>query len=258
MIAPVNAWVVVAVLLLGGALALAPIVWSWFDPTSPARAVERLVAVLGTWGGIRDFVAEVAVRGDEGEVLGTLLFLTPAYVRLNLVAPRTLAGEVFSLRPVGEEWLFVHYRPSVDIGIEARIAAQVLEASLDLPTPAQVWDRLRRGAIRVAYTPASPGNGPQDGGEDQFDIMGVSGAFPRVVLHVDRSTHLPTLVQLFSDPAGRPVLEVEVRELSVNTGLELREVFRLERAPGEPAPGRWFSHVEVPPPPAPVPPPGEP
>ena len=248
---PVNGWVVVAVLLLGGALALAPTVWSWLDPTSPARTAERLLVVLSSWNGIRDLVAHVVLRGVEGETAARVTFLAPANLRLDVLAPESLAGTVFALRPVGEEWLFVHYRPGMDLGIEARLAAQELTESLHLPAPAEVGEGLRRGEIQVSYAPAAGQASPTF---DEYDLVGLPGPFPRIVLRVDPPTSLPRGVALYADLAQTPTLTVEVARdtgttdpagewlLEVNTGLGLRDVFRLD-----PLPHRWLAPTPLPP-----------
>lgn len=242
---PVNGWVVVAVLLLGGVLALAPTVWSWLDPASPARTVERLFVVLSSWNGIRDLVAHVVLRGVEGETAARVTFLAPANLRLDVLAPESLAGTVFALRPVGEEWLFVHYRPGMDLGIEARIAAQELTESLHLPALAEVEESLRRGEVQVSYVPAG---GLADPTFDEYDLGGLPGPFPRIVLRVDPPTSLPRGVALYADLAETPTLTIEVARdpgaadptgewlMEVNTGLELRDVFRLD-----PLPHRWLA-----------------
>lgn len=178
------------------------------------------------------------MRGAEGETRARVLFLVPANLRLDVLAPSSLVGEVFTLRPVAEEWLFVHYRPKVDLGIEARIPAKDLETSLKLPTPAQLWDGLRQGRISVTYLPASL-NGAKSG--DEFDLQGLPGQFPRIVLRVDPATQLPREVNLYPDPGLPPTIEIEVRQLTVNTGLELRDVLRLD-----PSPRRWLSPTLTP------------
>lgn len=238
-----NAWLVVAVLILGGALALAPVVWSWLDPASPARSVEKLLLVLNAWSGIRDGVAQVAVRGTGGEVLARVLYLSPAHLRVDVLAPGTLAGEMFALRPVGEEWLFLHHRPHEGFAIEARISAETMADALEFPTLSQVWESLRRGRLNVSYVPAPTNNAPRSASMDQFDIQGLPGRYPRIVLRVDPATQLPREVALYADPKSPPAVEIEVRHLDVNTGLELREVFRLD-----PPPDRWLSPTPVTPP----------
>lgn len=230
-----NAWLVGAIVLLAGVLALAPVVASWLDPSSPARAAERLLAVLNAWGGIRDFVAQVAVRGAEGETLGRLLFLAPDNLRLDIVAPATLAGESFALRRVAEGWRFVHYRPALGVGIEAQIRDKELADLLALPSLAQLGDSLRWNRIHVTYVPAATDSATRPA-RDAFDITGVPGTFERIVLHVEPTTQLPQEVILYRDPTGPPSLEVEVRNLEVNTRLELRDVFLLD-----PPPSRWIS-----------------
>ncbi len=234
-----NLWLVAAVVLLGAAVALAPVVWSWFDPLSPARAAERFLAVLSSWNGIRDFDAqEVILRSPEGELRVRIAFLAPASFRLEVRSPSSMEGEVFTLRPVGEEWLFVHHRPNLGLGIEDRIRSADLEAAL--PTLEQVRDGLRSGRIRVTYLPASP-EAPARG--DEFDLQGLPGPFPRLVLEVDPVSQIPWKVQLYSDPTRPPSLEIEAvvkdeegQKLFLNTGLELREVLKLDSQPE-----RWLS-----------------
>ncbi len=233
---------VVAVLLLGGVVALATLlVWPWLDPLSPARATEKLLAVLGAWNGVRDFEAQVAVRGGNGETLARVLFLAPGNLRIDVLAPEGLAGEVFALRPVVEGWLFVHYRPRIDLGIEARIPAGKLENSLGLPTMAQVLEGIRRGRVRVSYVPAPTDVAFGEAASDEFDVRGLPGGFPRIVLRVNPATGLPQEVHLYADPAGGPTLEIEARNVTVNAGLELRDLFRLE-----PPPGHWLRPLTTP------------
>lgn len=241
-----NVWVVAAVLLLGGALALAPVVWSWLDPLSPARSVQRLLQTISTWNGIRDLDArKVILRGAEGEIQARFMFLSPATLRMEIGSPSSLAGEVFTVRPVSEEWLFVHYRPSLGLVIESRIRTADLETSLPLPTPAQLWDALRGGQITVSYVPGSPDDTTP---VDAFDIQGLSGMFPRMVLWVDSISQIPWKVNLYTDPEGPPAVEIEAvvedeegRQLHVNTGLELRDVLRINSQPE-----RWLSPTPVP------------
>lgn len=241
-----NLWVLAAVLLLGGALALAPVVWSWVDPLSPARSVEKLLAVLNAWGGIRDLDAhKVTIRGADGELGMRVAFLSPASFRLELNSPHTLAGEVFTLRPVGDEWLLVHYRPGLQLGIESRIRSADLGVSLAIPSPAQLRDGLRAGRITVGHAPATPDT-PSKG--DQFDIQGLPGPFPRVGLWVDPASQVPWKVELYADPESSPSVEIEAvvedetgRQLGINTGLELRDVLRLDSQPE-----RWLSSGSVP------------
>jgi hypothetical protein len=229
--------VIVVVAIVGGLAALAALAWPWLDPLSPARATERLIAVFGTWTGVRDFTAQVAVRGGEGETLAQVQFLAPGNLRVDVLAPAGLAGEVFALRPVAEGWLFVHHRPRLGLGIETRIPASDLERSLNLPTLAQVVEAIR-GGQRVTYTPASPDHALPS---DEFDVRGLPGQFSRIVLRVDPTTSLPRDVRLYTEPTGEAALTIEVRSLSVNTGLELRDLFRLE-----PHPDRWLRAVATP------------
>lgn len=237
-----NPWVIVAVLLLGGALALAPTVWSWLDPTSPARAAERLLMVLNSWNAIRDCTARVTVRGTEGELQAKILFLAPSSLRLEVLAPQSLTGTVFALRPIADGWLFVHYRPSVELGIEARISPQDLGKYVSVPTPSQLVEGLRRGRIRVTYSP-----GPTS---DEFDLSGLPGGIPRLTLRVDPTTFLPQGVALYADPTQPPTVTIELtpkerekeREppgwelFEVNTGLGLKDLFLLD-----PVPRRWLA-----------------
>jgi hypothetical protein len=207
--------------------------------------------VLSSWNGIRDLVAHVVLRGVEGETAARVTFLAPANLRLDVLAPESLAGTVFALRPVGEEWLFVHYRPGMDLGIEARLAAQELTESLHLPAPAEVGEGLRRGEIQVSYAPAAGQASPT---LDEYDLVGLPGPFPRIVLRVDPPTSLPRGVALYADLAQTPTLTVEVARdtgttdptgewlLEVNTGLGLRDVFRLD-----PLPHRWLAPTPLPP-----------
>lgn len=243
-----NGWLIVAVLLLAGAVALAPTVWSWFDPTSPARAVERLLGVVSAWNGIRDLTAKVTVRGAEGETVARVMFLAPASFRLDVLAPQSLAGTVFALRPIADGWLFVHYRPTTRLGIEARLAPPDLEKYVGLPMPSQLVDGLRRGQIRVAYRPAAAGDAQARPRADEFDLFGLPGAFPRLTLRVDPANSLPLGVALYANPAQPPTVTIDLAAtdqgwelFEVNTGLGLRDLFLLN-----PVPHRWLAPVPPP------------
>jgi len=175
------------------------------------------------------------VRGGKEETLARVLFLSPGNLRIDVLAPEGLAGEVFALRPVAEGWLFVHYRPWIDLGIEARIPASKLENSLGLPTMVQILEGIRRGRVHVSYVPAQTDIAFGEASSDEFDVRGLPGEFPRIVLRVNPATGLPREVHLYADPTGQPTLEIEARNVTVNAGLELRDLFRLE-----PQPSHWL------------------
>lgn len=229
-----NVLLLLGVVLLGLAVALGPAALEWLDPLSPARAAGRFLAVVNSWNAVRDFQGELVVRGGGGETRLAVLFLAPASVRIEVLAPPEAAGEVFALRPLpGGTWLFLHHRPKLGLGVEVRLPPEDLALPFVLPTAAELRDGLRRGQIGVAYAPGPEGDG--------FDLRGLPGAFPRVELWVDPATLLPWRVRLYGNPDGPPALEVEVplkdgsRSLQVNTGLELRDLFQLS-----PPPGRWL------------------
>lgn len=231
---PVNLWVVVGILVLGAALALGPSVLSWLDPESPARAAARLIEVVSSWNRIRDAAAGVIVRGPEGEVRLNVAFLAPASLRITVEEPPALAGTVFALRPVGEEWIVVHHRPDLELGIEVRLSPEKWAEVIQELLPAKLPTALRRGEIRVTYTVSSE--------SEAFDVRGLPGAFPRVRLWMDAVTLLPWLVELYTDPDAPPEVELVVppgptgiRAIAVNRGLELRDLFALD-----PYPTRWL------------------
>lgn len=234
-----NALLVLGVVLLGLAVALGPAALSWLDPLSPARAAGRFLAVVSSWNGVRDFRAELVVRGGGQEIQLNVLFLAPASVRIEVLSPPALGGEVFALRPLpGGTWLFVHHRPNLEVGVEARLSPEELGLPLFLPAAGELRDGLRQGRIGVAYAP-----GGAEG--DRFDLRGLPGPFPRVELAVDPATLLPWRVRLYRDPGGSQALEIEVaiknksRQLQVNTGLELRDLFQLSSPPR-----RWLLQLQ--------------
>lgn len=231
----------VVAVVLGGLVALVALVWPWLDPLSPARIADRLVAVLNAWNGVRDFTAHVAARGAEGETLADVLYISPGNLRVDVLAPQGLTGTVFALRPVPEGWLFVHHRPWLDLGVEVRIPAEQIENALHLFNVPQLLRGIREGHVRVAYAPAPTGNAPEASPSDEFDIQGLPGQFPRIMLRVDPITLLPREIHLYTKPAGEPTITIEVRALAVNTGLELRDLFRLDAPPG-----RWLRPVASP------------
>lgn len=241
-----NLWLIGLVVLLAGAIALGPTVVSWLIPSPGAQAAAKLLVVLSTWQGIRDFRATVILQG-QGEIEAELLFLVPSNLRFTVKAPESLAGETFALRPVEGGWLFIHHLPALGLGIEDRFTAGEVSGVLPFPSPAELHEGLRRGGIQVSYAPANDGSP-----SDEFDIQGLPGQFPRIALRVDPVTSVPRGVILYTHPTQPPVVTIAVKHLEekegesgpakrnwlleVNAGLTLRDVFLLD-----PPPTRWVS-----------------
>jgi len=206
----------VLLLVLGVALAAAVVaaLWPYLSPESPLWAQQRLAEVWRAWERVRDLRAGVTVlRPGEPPLRLRLLYLAGAAVRLELEEPLELAGEVYTLRPVEGGWLFVHFRPRLELGLEARFPLEALETFLSLSP---------REGVEVRW--------PK---ESTFVLRGLAGPFSEVEVQTAGDFSLPERVVL----RGGQSAEVEVRVVveAVNAGLELRELLSLD-----PLPTRWI------------------
>lgn len=210
-----NGW---TILLLAAALALGVLVLGpYFMPSEHQRALQRLNEVVQTWMAVRDLRAEVqVVKPGEPEWRATVLYLAGLAVRLELKEPEEMAGEVFALRAVPEGWLLVHFRPRLLLGLEARFPEATLTEflrDLGLEPPS---------ALTVTWP-----------GEATVRLVGLSGPFFNVELELGEDFLLPKRITAWDDQGGK--MEVRVEELTVNKGLELRELLLLD-----PLPTRWI------------------
>ncbi len=204
-------------LLLAAVLVGAAFLWPYLIPDENQRALQRLTEVLQTWNGVRDLQAEVIVlRPGEPALRLGLLYLAGLAVRLEIKEPEELQGEVYALRAVPEGWLLVHFRPGLSLGLEARFPAESLGRILNefvVPSPKRVqasWPR-----------------------EDVLRLIGPFGPFAAAEIVLGQNFLLPQRV-LLSEADGE-TMEVQVQNLRVNAGLELRDLLLLD-----PLPTRWI------------------
>ncbi len=210
-----NWWTVLLVLTL--ALVGAAFLWPRIIPDENQRALERLNEAIRTWAGLRDIQADlVLLRPGEPALRLGVLYLGGLAVRLEIKEPAELAGEVYALRAVPEGWLLVHSRPKLSLGLEARFPEAALGKILgELGNPS--WEKLKVSAPK----------------ENTLKIVGLSGPFTAVELELSENFSLPNRIVILTNDGER--LEVQVQNLQVNRGLELRDLLLLD-----PLPTRWI------------------
>jgi len=189
------------------------------NPDSPPA---RLLALLEALAAAEDMVAHVVLDGEEGAPIEAhLSYVDGPAARIDLVAPQTLHGEVYTLRAVMEGWLLVHFRPGESAGVEVRIQLpEWLDRLLDL-------GRLRMG-IRMGHIAVSS---PQPG---ELEIGGPFGEISRAVLRIDPDEPLALeRIELYTLEGGaeRRMVALDILEIDYNVGLEYREVLAFPEAP---------------------------
>lgn len=222
MIAGMNLWPVVVVLLVGITLGVLVWAWPWLDPASPLRVAERITAAANAWAAVRDARALVRLqRGGESPIDATIFYLAPTSVRLEVQSPSALQGHMYAFRTVPEEQLLIHHRPDMNLAIELRFPPNTF--SLEVPSPGEVQAALRQGRLSLARLD-----------QDTFAVRGFPPGTAETVLQLDPTTNLPTRI-VVRENWEVPPLEVRIVELRTNLGLELRDLFTLD-----PLPDRWL------------------
>ncbi|MCR4392371.1 MAG: hypothetical protein NUV94_06295 [Candidatus Acetothermia bacterium] len=224
-------WLILTVGILGALVGLTVMLWPLIEPLAPDRPAGKLLALLDTWAGVRDLSARVALRrSGEHELEVRLLYLSNWALRADLLAPEEVAGEIYALRPVPDGWLLVHYRPRIDLGIETRLTSANLEALLPTISLDQLRLAVRLGQVKVTA--------PEEG---TLEVQGRLGAAHRVLLRLEETTGLPREIVLFS-AQGDELLHISILELTINPGVELRDLLSLD-----PLPGQWLRPGLTPP-----------
>lgn len=184
-------------------------------PSEDQRALQRLNEVLQIWAGVQDLEARLTIRRPGEPALKIrLLYLSGLALRLEIEEPEGLAGEVYALRTISEGLLLVHYRPKLALGLEARFPSEELAALIFEGNPSST--------IKVSW--------PK---EDVLRLRGLSAPFSQADLYLAGEFQLPHRI-VATSPDG-VITELEVEELQVNRGLELRDLLLLE-----PLPTRWI------------------
>ncbi|MCS7240979.1 MAG: hypothetical protein NZ651_07035 [Candidatus Bipolaricaulota bacterium] len=216
----VNWGILLLVLGVGLAATLFAALWPYLNPESPIWAQQRLAELVRTWERVRDLEAQVTLlRPGEPRLRVRFLYLAGAAMRLELQEPPELAGEVYTLRPVEGGWLFVHFRPRLDLGLEARFSLAELETLLSPP----VWGK---GEVRWLN-------------EAAFVLRGWSGPFQEAEVYLEGELRLPKRVILREQ--GGAFVELQIAWVAVNQGLGLRELLILD-----PLPSRWIRIPSLP------------
>ncbi len=210
----VNWGILLLVVGVGLVASLFAMVWPYLHPESPFWAQQRLVELLRTWERVRDLNATVIIRRPgEPPLRVRLFYLAGAAARLEVEEPSELAGEVYTLRPAEEDWIFVHFRPRLSLGLEARFSPAEVEA-LFAPFA------LGKGEVRWVN-------------EVSFVLRGLTGPFRDAEVHVGGEFSLPQRI-ILREPQGH-FMELQVIALEVNQGMELRDLLILD-----PFPTRWI------------------
>lgn len=210
----VNWGILLLVLGVGLGAALVTVFWPYLHPESPLWAQQRLSELVRTWEGVRDLKAAVTVlRPGEPLLRVRLFYLAGAAARLEVEEPPELAGEVYTLRPVEEGWLFVHLRPRLALGLEARFPEAELKA---------------------LFSPFAQTKGDVRWLEDNaFVWRGQIGPYHEAEVHLGGEFSLPQRV-ILREPEGT-FTELQISWLGINEGMELRELLILD-----PFPTRWI------------------
>lgn len=210
-------WGIVLILVGAGLLLGALFLGPYLFPNEDQQALQRLVEITRVWAGVQDLRAELIVaKPGEPTLHLEVLYLSELAVRLEIVEPPELKGEVYALRPLPEGWLLVHFRPNLSLGLEARFGGNALSELLG------GFGALSLDKIRVAW--------PE---ENVARITGLTGAFSTVEIEFGPDFSLPKRI-LATDRQGQTI-EVRMEKATVNSGLELRELLILE-----PFPSRWI------------------
>lgn len=218
-------WTVAAVALVGLGAWLAVLGWPFLQTLAPESPPGQLLRVAEALSGAQDLVARVTVKGEGDEPVKVLVryIATPA-VRVDLLEPEALQGELYTLRPIVDGWLLVHYRPREEAGVEVLVdAPEWLTGLFNVP-------RLRAGIQLGHIAVSSPAS-------KVLDVRGPPGPFQRLVVHLGDDDLLVEQLVVYGMANGREVavLEAHIEELALDQGLEFRELLSLP----QPA-RRWF------------------
>ncbi len=215
------------VALVGLGAWLAVLGWPILQTLSPESPPGQLIQIAETLAAARDLEARVRLEGDGDEDVEVLLrYVDAPAIRLDLLAPEEMSGEVYTLREIDAGWLLVHYRPRQSAGVEIPMEGQ--EWLGNLLDAGRLRAALQLG--RISVTSPEPG---------VLDVQGPLGPFHRLVVQrpIEDEGLLFTRIDVYSLEEGREVRTacVQVLELEFDKGIEFRELLSLPDSPG-----RWF------------------
>ncbi|MFO8034604.1 MAG: hypothetical protein R6U88_05520 [Candidatus Bipolaricaulota bacterium] len=220
-------WTVVLVALVGLGAWLVALGWPFLQTLSPETPPGQLLQIAETLAGAEDLDARVTLegQGDEGVEVRLRYIAHPA-IRIDVLKPEELDGEVYTLREIVDGWMLVHYRPREGAGVEIPVeGADWLTDLLDV-------GRLRAGLQLGRISVASPEVGV-------LDIRGPPGPYHRLVIEKapEDEDVLLTKVDVYSLKEEREVriARAHILELELNQGIEFRELLSLPAPPR-----RWF------------------
>ncbi len=218
-------WTVALVALIGLGAWIAVLGWPFLQTLAPESPPGQLLRVAEALSGAQDVVARVTLKGEGDEPVKVLVrYIAAPAVRVDVLEPEALRGELYTLRPIVDGWLLVHYRPREESGVEVLVdAPEWLTGLFNVP-------RLRAG-IQLGHIAVSS---PES---RVLDVRAPPGPFQRIVLQLGDDDLLVERLVVYSVEDGREVrvLEAHIEELSLDQGLEFRDLLSLP----QPA-RRWF------------------
>jgi len=221
-------WTILLVALVGLGGWLVTLGWPFLQTLSPETPAGQLLEITDRLAGAQDFDAQVVLESDQGEPVELRVrYVRHPALRIDLVSPSELAGEVYTLRRGGDGWIVVHYRPYADraVGISHTMdAPEWLDEVLDARG-------LRIGLQLGRITVSSPEPGV-------IEVQQVPGPFSRVTIHrPPEEDVLLSQLDLYSLDDGqlRRALRIHVHSLELNQGTEFRDLLSLPQWPY-----RWF------------------
>jgi len=218
----------VALVGLGGWLVT--LGWPFLQTLSPDTPAGQLLEITDRLAGARDFDARVTLEsnGEEPVELRARFVQHPA-LRIDLLRPSELYGEVYTLRQGTGGWILVHYRPHADraVGVTHPMAApEWLDDVLDARG-------LRVGVQLGRISVTSPET-------NVLEVEPLPGPFSRATIRrAPEEDVLLSQIDLYSVVEGQAqrVLRVHIDELELNQGIEFRELLSLPQWPY-----RWFEN----------------
>lgn len=212
-----NLWPIVIVGLVGLMAGLFSLSWPFVQTLNPATPPGMLLRLVETIAGASDLSALITLYGEEGqEITARVYYLRTPALRLELISPQELEGEIYTLRKIEAGWLLVHWRPREKTGIESRLTVPEWEETLALIE----LNRLRQAIwlTQVNVTRAEDG---------ALEVRGKFGPFRRVLVWLDPDTNLPTRLKVI----GEETLDITIEELQLNQDLTLRDLLSLPEQP---------------------------
>lgn len=202
--------------------------WPFLQTLSPDSPPGQLLQIAERLAAANDLTARVELHSEEAENVEVLIrYVAAPALRIDILRPEEMAGEIYTLREIVDGWLLVHYRPREGTGVE--IPLEGPDWLVDLFDVGRLRAGLRLG--RVSVSSPEPG---------LLDVRGPPGPFYRLMIQrpvEPEEDDLFTSVEIYSLEDEREVLVVRARllEVKLDHGTEFRELLLLPDPPR-----RWF------------------